>query len=186
MQTKPVDITLIASIEMLEDRFPELAFSAKGGYAHASIGREALLAALHALKHSPDFYIDALECLTVADDGPSDKPGAGKLQVHYHLHSITKGHKVWLTVVVERDGGTVPSVASIFPTADWHEREAFDLFGLHFDGHPDLRRLLLPADWEGHPLRKDYVQAAEYHGQPIAYARADAPPTTPGQWQGAE
>jgi NADH-quinone oxidoreductase subunit C len=167
-----------SSLALLQERFPELAFGLKGGYAHTAIEKDALVDALQALKHSPDFYIDALECLTVTDQGPT----VGTLQVHYHVQSITKGHKLWLTVEVERDGGLVPSVAALFPTADWHEREAYDLFGLHFGGHPDLRRLLLPADWEGHPLRKDYAQASEYHGLKIAYER----PETPEDWQAAQ
>jgi NADH-quinone oxidoreductase subunit C len=59
---------------------------------------------------------------------------------------------------------SVPSLVSIWRTADWHEREAFDLVGVYFEGHPDLRRILLPEDWVGHPLRKDYVEQEKYHG----------------------
>jgi NADH-quinone oxidoreductase subunit C len=67
-------------------------------------------------------------------------------------------------VVVDRGDPHIPTVAHLWPTADWHEREAFDLMGIRFTGHSDLRRLLLPDDWEGHPLRKDYVEKADYHG----------------------
>jgi len=67
---------------------------------------------------------------------------------------------------VPRDGGHLPSVADIWPAADWHEREVFDLFGVIFDGHPDPRRILCPDDWVGHPLRKDYEHPLEYHSIP--------------------
>jgi NADH-quinone oxidoreductase subunit C len=63
----------------------------------------------------------------------------------------------------------VPSISHIFRTADWHEREAYDLMGIYFTGHPDLRRILLTADWEGHPLRKDYQLQETYHGIKVAY-----------------
>ena len=79
-----------------------------------------------------------------------------------HLHRLKLTVKVWLP----RAEPSLPSVAAIWRTADWHEREAFDLFGIVFEGHPDLRRLLLPDDWEGWPLRKDYAMPTEYRGIP--------------------
>ena len=69
----------------------------------------------------------------------------------------------------------VPSVSSIWKTADWHEREAFDLVGIEFTNHPDLRRILLPSDWEGYPLRKDYKEQEEYHGIKVKYTPNPAP-----------
>ncbi len=79
---------------------------------------------------------------------------------------ITETHEFAVRVVTDRDKPVIPSVASVWPAAEWHEREAFDLMGIDFSGHPDLRRILCPDDWEGHPLRKDYEFPLEYHGVP--------------------
>lgn len=91
-------------------------------------------------------------------------PNENELEVVYHLHSTTLGHTLVLKVRVPEKEPNVPSVESIWKTANWHEREAFDLLGIHFEGHPDLRRILTPEDWEGHPLRKDYEQQESYRG----------------------
>jgi NADH-quinone oxidoreductase subunit C len=93
----------------------------------------------------------------------------GKLGVIYHLSSLTKKHKITIRVEVPTDAPEVQSVESIWKTANWHEREAFDLFGIRFAGHPDLRRILLPYDWEGYPLRKDYQVPEFYNGMRVPY-----------------
>jgi NADH-quinone oxidoreductase subunit C len=77
------------------------------------------------------------------------------LEVVYHLYSVQFKRRLRLKVRVD-EGEAVPSVSGVWESANWHEREVFDLFGVPFDGHPDLRRILMPDDWEGHPLRKDY------------------------------
>jgi len=115
-------------------------------------------------------YFDQLSCLTAIDNGPE----AGTLDLVYTLYSIPYNQSIQLQVSVPRhlkDGQnpTVPSVSSIWRTADWHEREAFDLLGIDFTDHPDLRRILLPADWQGHPLRKDYTTQDYYHGVQVDY-----------------
>ena len=79
---------------------------------------------------------------------------------------ITDTREFAIRVVVDRGDPVIPSVAHVWPTANWHEREAFDLMGIRFSGHPDLRRILCPDDWVGHPLRKDYEFPLEYHGIP--------------------
>jgi NADH-quinone oxidoreductase subunit C len=77
-------------------------------------------------------------------------------EVNYHLFSTTKFHRVRLKVLLNEDDAHVPTVTGVWRTANWHERETYDLFGVVFDDHPDLRRILLPDDWQGHALRKDF------------------------------
>lgn len=79
---------------------------------------------------------------------------------------LTETHAYAVRIETDRDDPHIPSVAGVWPAADWHEREAYDLMGIVFDGHPDPRRILCPDDWEGHPLRKDYDYPLEYHGIP--------------------
>ena len=105
---------------------------------------------------------DYLACLSGVDY-------KGKLGVVYHLFSMTHKHKIVLKVEVQTESSNVPSVESVWKTANWHEREAFDLYGINFVGHPDLRRILLPYDWEGHPLRKDYEVPEFYNGMRVPY-----------------
>lgn len=115
------------------------------------------------LRNNPKTYFDFLSCLTGVDYGIE----TGRFGVVYHLASIP--YQLQLTLKIstayDRAEGGEPvfkSLTSVYRTADWHEREAYDLVGIFFEGHPDLRRILLPDDWEGYPLRKDY-QTAEYY-----------------------
>jgi len=78
-------------------------------------------------------------------------------------------HKLTLKVLLPRDNPVVPSVERVWRAADWHEREAYDLFGIIFEGHHNLKRILLPEDWEGHPLRKDYKVQEYYQGMKVPY-----------------
>lgn len=122
------------------------------------------------LYENPQTYFDFLACLTAIDNGPAK----GTMEIFYNLYSIPYELKLVLKVEFPRnkegeDLPSVPSVSHIWRTADWHEREAYDLMGIQFEGHPDLRRILLTADWEGHPLRKDYQLPQTYHGIKIAY-----------------
>ncbi len=95
---------------------------------------------------------------------PAPKPR--RFSVSYHLLALRAGApRVRLQVWVD-DGEPVPSVVPVWPTADWHEREAYDLMGIVFDGHPNLRRILMDDDWEGHPLRKDYPIG----GEPVRFS----------------
>ncbi len=112
------------------------------------------------LRTDDRLFFDLLACVTAIDNGPE----ANTIEVVYNLTSIPYERNLGLRVTVPRENAVVPSVASIWRTADWHEREAYDLVGVVFANHPDLRRILLPADWVGHPLRRDYQEMTEYHG----------------------
>jgi NADH-quinone oxidoreductase subunit C len=105
---------------------------------------------------------DFLMCLSGVDY-------KGKLGVTYNLASMNLKHKITLKVEVPTEMPNVPSVESVWKTANWHEREAFDMVGINFEGHPDLRRILLPYDWEGFPLRKDYQVPEFYNGMRVPY-----------------
>ena len=93
----------------------------------------------------------------------------GSLGVVYHLCSLVHKHSIVLKALCTKENPHVQSVSAVWGTANWHEREAFDLIGIVFDEHPDLRRILLPDDWEGHPLRKDYKVQEFYHGMKVPY-----------------
>jgi NADH-quinone oxidoreductase subunit C len=105
------------------------------------------------LKTAPGLEFNFLADLCAADRGPEEEP---RFEVNYHLFSTTKHHRLRLKVLLNDDDTHVPTVTGVWRTANWHERETFDLMGVIFDGHPDLRRILLPDDWEGHALRKDF------------------------------
>lgn len=113
------------------------------------------------LKDEPSLAFDWLANLGGVDYAADDK-----MAVVYDLWSVRHRHTFAVKVFCARREPAVPSVASLWRAADWHERETYDLLGIDFPGHPDLRRILLADDWEGHPLRKDYIFPREYHGIP--------------------
>jgi len=96
---------------------------------------------------------DLLADICGADRGPEEDP---RFEVNYHLFSTEHHNRLRLKVLLSEDDPHVTTVTPVWRTADWHERETFDMFGVIFDGHPDLRRILLPSDFDGHALRKDY------------------------------
>lgn len=115
------------------------------------VSRPRLLDVATYLRDAPDARFDLCSDVT-ATDWP---PRAERFDVIYALYSTTLRHRVRLKVRVA-EGEAVPSVTAVWPAANWLEREVFDLFGIRFDGHPDLRRILMPEEWQGHPQRKDY------------------------------
>ena len=136
-----------------------------------------LLEICHFLKNDPLLSFEFLNCISGVDYLEPDAKKAPKagfephLEVVYHFSSFTHRHRLVLKILLPRwkdnkpgELPEVPSVTGLWATADWHEREVYDLSGVNFVGHPDLRRILLSEDWEGHPLRKDYEFPLEYHG----------------------
>ncbi len=92
-----------------------------------------------------------------------------QLGVVYHLYSLKYKHRIVLKVILDKDKPEVETVENVWKSMNWHEREAYDMFGIIFKGHPDLRRILSPYDWEGYPLRKDYKEPEKYHGMKVPY-----------------
>jgi len=123
----------------------------------AVVERDALLAVLAHCRDDAALAFDVLMDLTAVDylkfPGREDGP---RFEIVYHLYSITHNHRLRLKVRVDEDDASVPSVVALWPIANWLEREVWDMFGVRFEGHPDLRRLLMYEEFVGHPLRKDY------------------------------
>lgn len=141
------------------------------------VAPQAIVTVCRFLRDDPRLRFDHLNNLCGVDYFEPDPKKAAKfghephVEVVYHLSSIELKHRLTLKVKLPRwKGGRegvlpeVPSVSGVWGIADWHEREAFDLMGIRFLGHPNLRRILCPEDWVGHPLRKDYEFPLEYHG----------------------
>ncbi|AFM06045.1 NADH/F420H2 dehydrogenase, subunit C [Bernardetia litoralis DSM 6794] len=127
--------------------------------------KEAFLEIAHFLYSDERLYFDNLVCITALDNQDS-------FEVIYQFYSYPFEHSITLAVLLvneEDKNPVVDSLTSIWKAADWHEREAFDMIGIEFNNHPDLRRLLMPADWEGFPLRKDYKTQENYHGIKVDY-----------------
>jgi len=109
------------------------------------------------LKEDPDLSFDSLMCLSGVDYND-------RFAVAYHLYSLKHRHAIGLKAMLPRENPSLPTVDDVWPAANFQEREVFDLFGIGFEGSKDLRRILLPEDWEGHLLRKDYKYPDFYHG----------------------
>lgn len=129
------------------------------------IAREDLVNVCEALHKNPATFFDMLTCITGFDNGPE----AGTMEVIYHLYSIPFHQSIALKVIVSRENPELDSISPIWKSANWLEREVYDMFGIAFKNHPDLRRILMPADWKGFPLRKDYKHEEYYRGVKIDY-----------------
>jgi len=117
----------------------------------------ALLAICHYLRDEPELWMECLSNQTGIDY-------KDRIEVVYHLFSYRHRHGAVLKVRLPREDPRIATVEGIWKSANWMEREIFDLLGVNFEGHSDLRRILMPEDWPGHPLRKDFVEPLEYHG----------------------
>lgn len=150
---KPVDASNHPLVKKLKEKFAEAVLEASEflGQLSVCVAGKRIVEICNALKSDAEFRFEYLSDLTCVHY-PDNK--RAPFQVVYNLYSISRNERVRLNVDTNGDG--VESVTSIWPAADWPEREVYDLFGVVFHNHPDLRRILLPPDWEGHPLRKDY------------------------------
>lgn len=117
------------------------------------------------LAEEDELAFDSLMCLSGVDLGVKEE----NLEIVYHLFSMPHRHTVVLKTILPKEDPHIPSVEHIWKTANWHEREAYDLYGINFEGHSDLRRILMPEDWEGYPLRKDYKDPEFYRGMRVPY-----------------
>ena len=133
------------------------------------VQRERVLDMCRTLRDDPGLRFELCSSVSGVDYG---EDVAQRLHVVYHLTSMTYRRRIRLEVALDVDDAHVPSVVEVYPTADWHEREAWDMFGVVFDGHPALTRILMPDDWDGHPQRKDYPLG----GIPVEYKGAEIPP----------
>jgi NADH-quinone oxidoreductase subunit C len=133
----------------------------EGAIAEASLFRGELTIVLHPqhlrrtaeyLQAEAGLQFDFLSDVSAVDRFPIEP----RFEVNYHLLSISLRQTVRLRVWVSGQDPVLPTIIPVWPTANWHEREVFDLFGIRFEGHPDLHRIVMPDDWEGYPLRKDY------------------------------
>ena len=148
-------------IELLKQHETESVVSAvaDGPYPHVVLKAERLVEVAGFLKTDPRLRLDLLRCISAID-----WPAKNNIELAYDLISTSLGHAFAMKVVLDRPNPQVESVSGVWPAAEWHEREAFDLMGVMFVHHPDLRRILMPEDWPGHPLRKDYQDIVEYKG----------------------
>ncbi len=157
---------------LLKERFGDAAGDAvlEVGHPYLKVSADRWPEVALFLRDDPRLRFNFLRCVTALDLLADEK-----LACVYDVYSVpvdrplelkTQTHEFAVRVETDRNKPVIPSVAHVWPAADWHEREAYDLMGIHFSGHPDLRRILCPDDWEGHPLRKDYDFPLEYHGIP--------------------
>ena len=133
------------------------------------VGASRIADVCQAMRDDPALRFELLSSVSGVDYLGTDQK---RLHAVYHLTSLTYRRRVRLEAAVSAENPHLPSVTQVYPTADWQERETYDMFGIVFDGHPGLTRILMPDDWEGHPQRKDYPLG----GVPVEYKGAEIPP----------
>lgn len=147
--------TLDASAELVANTSPKT----------IAVNPGSLVAVTRLLHADPSTYFDQLTCVTGIDNGVE----AGTMEVIYHLYSIPFNVSLALRVTLPREKPEVETLCTVWKSANWLERETYDMLGISFTNHPDLRRILMPADWEGFPLRKDYQESERYREVKIKY-----------------
>jgi NADH-quinone oxidoreductase subunit C len=153
-----MDMDPIQIAKMIEENFPGqvLGTTTHVGQIGVMLKKESIKAACLYLRDEPALKMDHLADLTAVDFSQYPGDAGLRFEVVYNLISTVYHHRIRLKVRVPEEDPRIDTVSSIWQTANWHERETYDLMGIKFDGHPDLRRILLTDDWEGHPLRKEY------------------------------
>ena len=141
--------------ELIRDKYPTELRGTKEfrGQLSVVLAKDRIKEIMRYLHDTPDLYFNFLKDLCGVDHLGKKEP---RFEVVYHLYSLRHGHMVRIKAEVPDEDASIDSVVDVWAGANWHERECFDLFGINFKGHPDLRRILMPDDWNGHPLRKDY------------------------------
>ena len=137
-------------VQALEERFDAQTETFRDE-AHVFLSAEHIVAACEMLRD--EFHFEMLSTLTAVDYYPQETP---RFHVVYQLNSFSENLAITLRVPVDGDSPVIPTLTGVYKNANWRERELWDMFGIRAEGHPDLRRILMPSDWEGHPLRKDY------------------------------
>ncbi len=150
-----------AIYERLEKKFPDQVSQFKGDVPepYLNVNPQAIVDVCRFLRDDESLKFEVLSDLTALD-----WPKEQKIQIVYHLYSYSQKHQIVLKADVARDHPRIATVEDVWKVANWFEREVYDLFGVIFEGHSDLRRIMLPEDWVGYPLRKDYVEQEEYDG----------------------
>jgi NADH-quinone oxidoreductase subunit C len=153
--TSTKDLTPSHLVTALQREHPEWITEVIEAFGEVTVvvPREHIVNVCSFLKTASDARFNFLADLCGADRGPEEEP---RFEVNYHLFSTSLYHRLRLKVLLNEDDVHVPTVTGVWRTANWHERETYDLVGVIFDGHPDLRRILLPDDWQGHALRKEF------------------------------
>ena len=153
--------------KLIQQKFPD-SFSDDLNEEFIGLKREKWIEIAEYIKSNSDIYIDSLQCITGIDLGDNI------LQSRYNFHSMRHGTLIEIRISVTRDSPNIPSIEKIWRIGDWFERETYDMYGIIFDGHRDLRRMLLPEDWDGYPLRKDYEEQETYHGIVVGKIKEEA------------
>ncbi len=145
-----MDERLARIVQVMRERFGASVEEFRGE-VHLFLRPEQIVAALTQLRDQHEFAL--LSALNAVDYWPQEKP---RFHVFYQLTSLSQNLSLQLRVALDGERPRLPTASGVYASANWREREVFDMFGIEFEGHPDPRRILMPQDWEGHPLRKDY------------------------------
>lgn len=158
----PASVNSATTAGMIARALPELgpSISSEGKICQIDVPKEKLVEVAGALKGHPDLRFTYFSFATALDR-------EDHFELAYLLHSPETGASVWLRSRMAREGESAPSLTGVYSGADWHEREALDMFGITFEGHPDLRPILLPEGFQGHPLRKDWERVEDFLTQPL-------------------